>query len=836
MNHPEKARHCEESATKQSGRGDDLAANATIDKILPFALIAWLCALCLDTAGPMSLPWPNLYDLAGLAIMGTIIARNSTHLLARPAMLVTVALFFWLIARTPALQANTQVAHALLMLFAFTSALALRNTAWHAVLLVFGGTMLLTTVVAEFTGHGAWLSDHWNIEPQLAGGWRRWAGPTAHPNLLAYLCAIVLWAGLSFNWRGRRWAIPAALILGTGIGICLFGTLSRSGWLLAGATCAGGALWLRLRSQRATLPALLLLATTIGAFGGMAIARPDLFAERYKSVQRQVSPTPKSLLGMPEVDILSRGNVYRDTVHLIRESPILGHGLAAYERLGKYDALHSHQMALELLLIGGIPALLVVFGGLFWALWRGQGVFLRGFLLLALASGLTDMIFFFKWPAVWLAFTLGLALHHAKAPSLPKWPQLPVLRRHGAVIALFLAMAFAFQFREEYSIDFHAYYGAMRWSAETGEPPYLDWTGHVFGTGDDKLSQYLMAHQTESSTYALQFLYPPTAFLQLRAFTWIDDPDTAVRLWRVFNLAALAGCIITALQFLPRGMRANAALLLCLLTASYAPVRDTFWLGQVSVWVSCLMLACFLALHRRHAALAGFTLALAAALKIYPAFWAIAVLMYPGQRIRFSIAFGATLAAMAALSLAVDGAAVWQSYWDNVLSKMGDTPPPGGVTLYPFFGDREAMATSSALAWTNRLALLAVIGVASTVLWRLRRAGTDRKFRGLIAATALLFLSLPLVWAHYLVLLGALLATGALRWIPAGLKRAPIGASLLGLAYLLTGQMWIAEAIVGAREANYAQAGLLCAAAGPLVMVAEIAVHRRRSHRPVASP
>lgn len=844
MNHTDTARDCEEFAARQPRHGNHRAvtALARFDTLMPLALIAWLCALVLDTAGPVGNPWPNVFDLAGLAIMSAIILRRGDQLWLRPAFLVAVACFFWLTARTPALQANTQVGQAILFLLALACGIALRSQRgahWHRAILLAGGAMLAATLLAEATGHGAWLSDHWNLEPQLSGGWRRWAGPTAHPNLLAYLCSLLLWAGLSFRWRGQRWQAAAALALGVLLGVCLFGTLSRSGWLLAAAVAAAGSIWLFVRARRTALPvalpAVLLLAGTLGAFGGMALARPDLIAARAGTVLRQINPTPDAFRGNPEADIVSRGNVYRDALQCIAEAPLLGHGLAAYDRIGHYKALHSHQLGLELLLMGGIPALVGVLGGLLWAAWRGHGAFLRGVLLIALFSGLSDMVFFFKWPALWLAFSLGLALRRAR-PSA--WAHTRAARfavRYGSVFTIFLCMAFTYQLREEYSMDFHAYYGAMRWNAESGQPPYLTWTGQVFGTDDDEFSRYLRKFQTDLNSYSLQFLYPPTAFAQLRPFTWIEDPATAVRVWRLFNLAALGGCVVLGLQFLPRAMRPGAALFLCLLTVSYAPVRDTLWLGQVSIWVSFLMFAFFWSLHARRPVLAGTLLAVATALKIYPVFWCIAALMYPGQRIRAGAGFVLAMGAMLALSLAMDGTEVWHSYWDNVISKMGDAPPLGGVTLYPLVGSRDDLANSIAHVWANRLATVAIPAACGAYLWTLRHRGTSRKLLGFTSVTAVLFLSLPLVWGHYLVLLGALLAISCVRWIPRGFRAAPCAVALLAAAYLLTGQMWLAEALMGHRTTRFMTLGLVAAAALPMAFAWERRFRRARRHA-VASP
>jgi alpha-1,2-mannosyltransferase len=813
-----------------------IAPWACIDRWAPWGLAAWMAVALLDTQGPVGRPWPDWYDVPGLLLMLVLIARRADQVWMRPAAYLVLGIFFWLIARTPHIAGNTQAGHLLLAALAALTGMIVPARAarsFQAALLIGGALAITLTLACEAAGVGEWLSSHWNVEPQLAGSWRRWAGPTAHPNLLAYLCAVTLWAGLSWRWRTRRRAYAAAWLLGMGLGLCLFCTLSRTGWIvgLAVLLCGGAwRVWSARRTIRRTAPALVLAGAALASFCGACTARPDLLAARYASVQRQISPTPDALRAEPEANIVSRGNVYRDALRLSMEAPWAGHGLAAYELLGAYESLHAHQLALELLICGGIPALAGVLGGLLWLCCRGRGVFSCGLLALGFVSGLADNVFFFKWPALWLAFAAGCAAHARARRAAPVAGALAA--RNGHLLLVFVALAFVFQLREDFSIDFHAYYGAMRWNAETGEPPYQAWDGAVFQSNDDRLTTYLKRHQTElMDSRALQFLYPPTAFFQLRAFTWMEDPAVAARCWRVFNLAALGGLVALAMRFRARRAPPQTALLLCLLIGSYDPVRDTFWLGQVSVWVSMLILLYFWALQERRAPLAGVALALAAGLKIYPAFWLIIVLMFPGQRARAIAWFAAALGAMALLSVAVDGAEMWRSYWTNVISKMGDKPPPGGVTLYPFFGGPAVPESLPWRLWANRATLLTVISACAACLWMAQGAAPSRKLRVMLAVSAALLLSLPLVWGHYLVLLGVLLAVETLRWAGGGYRRAPLGTTVIIAAFIATGQLWPLEAALGPLPPWCVRAGMALAAAAPLIFALEA-----RARRAVASP
>ena len=807
-------------------------AAPTLRRAVPTLFAAWLATLYLVTTPPFGTLWPDPQDLVGYALMALLVLPRARAVLMRPAPFVLLLLALWLCIQTPDVLHNSQMGHVLLgaaaMLTGLASSPALQRR-FHAALLAGGAFAMALTFGAWTLGKGLLLSSFWNEGDFFPyGTWYRWAGPTAHPNLFAYLATVTLWAGLSWHWRGRRWEAIAMGALGTLMGFGLFATLSRTGWILFWATALAGCTWLWRQARRGgmawprVLPALLLVATAAVCFAGAIAARPDLVAVRIDSVHRQLSPTPEKFHGSDEYDIVSRGNVYPDAWNLIREAPWTGHGLAAYLRLGRYNTIHSHQLELELLLCGGIPALVIVLGGLCWALVRGRDPFLRGMLCIALVGGLSDCVLFFKWPLIWLAFSAGAALRHVPATDRQGlFHRLrSLLRPHAAVIIFFALLALVYQVREEFSIDFHAYYGAMRWSAETGKPPYQAWNGGVFDMGNDELSRYLREHQTESLKAALRFLYPPSAFAQLRAFTWIEDPAYAARVWRMFNLAVLAATVALASQWLPRASRGRHTLMLALLIAASSPVRDTLWLGQVSIWVSFLMLVYLRALECRRPVIAGAALAIAAALKIYPGFWLVMLLLYPGRRVRPGAAFACTLGALVALSVAVDGIDIWRAYWENVASKIGDAPPPGGVTLFPFVDN----------LWVNRALLAGLFGACAGYAWRLRRATLERKRMAFLAMSAALFLGLPLVWAHYLVLVEVPLAAWCVTVFTR--RRPPGYAGHAALAaYVLSAHAWPFIKLLGPYLAWPMRVGLLLAASLP---AADAADPERRCIPPTA--
>lgn len=799
------------------------------DVLLSGLLALWAVLLWLDPAPPLGGPWWRPFDFLG-ALLGFVLLLRRSAALMRPAAAVALVTLFWALWCTPEPGSNPQAGQLVLAAAVFLAALASPSSAallLQRSVLLLGGVAVLLTLACELGGYGAWLASWWNMESHYAAGWRRWAGPTPHPNLLAYVCALTLWAGIAHPWSGRGWERGLAVAVGAMLGFVAFATLGRVGWLLLVGTALLGGLW-RLRTHpgglRSAVPALLLAVSTLAAFGGAALARPDLISGRLASVQRQVSPTPEILLGDAESNILSRGNVYRDALDLIAEAPWTGHGLAAYERLGEYDALHTHALPLELLLVGGVPLLLLVVGGLVCALVRGQGAFLRGMILLALASGVADNFLFFKGPLVLLALSAGLALHRARGAVLRSsshkaWT---MLRTYRQVLLIFAALAVAYQLREDYSIDFHAYYGAVRWHDETGQAPYEAWEGSVFTKGDTPLARFMREHQTERVSQALRFLYPPTALLQLRAFTWPDDPATAARLWRLFNLVLLGVALALLLARIPRVARVGTATPLCLLIGSYEPLRDALWLGQVSLWIGVLMAGYVWALEGRRPVLAGMLLAVATALKVYPAFWLLLVLMYPGRAWRALLAFAACLGAMVLLALWIDGVDMWPAYARDVLLRMGEAPPPGGVTLYPIF-------QFAAVPWIGRAVPLVVLALSALAAWRMRHASAQRKARTALAITAANFLVMPLVWQHYLVLIVLLLAAVALRGWGGTASRMPLVALWVGAIYVLTGQMWAVDIVTGFETPNYSRAGLMLAVVLPWVYPLALRLRRNRA-------
>ncbi|MGH2516504.1 MAG: glycosyltransferase 87 family protein, partial [Ktedonobacterales bacterium] len=131
-----------------------------------------------------------------------------------------------------------------------------------------------------------------------------------------------------------------------------------------------------------------------------------------------------------------------------------------------------------------------------------------------------------------------------------------------------------------------------------------------------------------------RYMYPPLLAVLLLPLTWLR-PDTALRLWDIFNLALWLACLALLVRLLrallgvarptnehqpiPTGARLFLVAVVAFLALTYDPVAAGIGLGQINV------LICFLALlaldfeRRGRPGLAGAALAVASLLKVYPA-------------------------------------------------------------------------------------------------------------------------------------------------------------------------------------------------------------------------
>lgn len=270
----------------------------------------------------------------------------------------------------------------------------------------------------------------WADPNSVADGTIRVYGPLENPNLLAgYLIPILPLAVVALlHWRGLGPRLFAATSLGLGGGALLL-TYSRGGWLgMVGGLGAMGLL-LVLRQTRHWPPLWrrlfpLLLISAAAAVLVVAVTQVEPLRIRVMSL----------VAGREDSSNNFRINVWLAAIEMIQARPWLGIGpgneafnlIYPLYQQPKFNALSAYSVPLELLVEGGIPALVAALGLLGVSLRNGLAQ-LRGEAELALPAlgavaaitglcvqGATDTIFF--RPEVQLIGWFCLATLNASRP------------------------------------------------------------------------------------------------------------------------------------------------------------------------------------------------------------------------------------------------------------------------------------------------------------------------------------------------------------------------------------------------------------------------------------
>lgn len=381
----------------------------------------------------------------------------------------------------------------------------------------------------------------------------------------------------------------------------------------------------------------------------------------------------------------------------------------------------------------------------------------------------------------------------------------------GALMAIFGA---TYLFHPGQGHDFHAYFCAMKWLGTYGSIPYFDWNGSPIMPADHPWSVYC---RTEWGRAGLQFLYPPSSCLQLRLFTWPSSLFFATFLWRVFNLSVL----LFLLRFVRSRVAPDRELFpLILLLGAYAPLRETVWVGQVTVWISFLVVVSLFEMERGRGFAAGAALGTAVALKAYPILWAPLILLTPRAVPAFILGAALTGGGMTALSVLEFGPGAWSEYNSRVVGPVFENAPLGTLSLQAWLPMLPGRIAESRLFRR----LLFLVPYALTVALILARGARSAHFRSgggrrraTLALTAVIFAFLPLVWEHYLTLLGILLAAELVSVFGEFRKHARL-TTLYGFVYLSTGAATLLSVIPGGTDRRVMiQAGLLAACLAPFV-------------------
>jgi hypothetical protein len=270
-------------------------------------------------------------------------------------------------------------------------------------------------------------------------------------------------------------------------------------------------------------------------------------------------------------------------------------------------------------------------------------------------------------------------------------------------------------------------------------------------------------------------LHPPPALLPVLAVAWLPW-HAAARAWTALSLGALAWLAwsLTGLWATDRRRpRARHALLLFAALALWPPTLHSLEKGQWSIALAALLAAAARALERGRAGWAGALFGVAASLKATPL--VLLPLLLARSR-RAAAAMVGTLAALAALATAVEGAAPWRSFvvdaprdvavWATWLANTASLQGVLARLFAPSVFSR-ALVTAPAVSRVGFLvASAALVAAAALVGWRRGLAGArapaatepapdDARAVALWTGAwlALPVLLNPLAWSHVVVML-----------------------------------------------------------------------------------
>jgi hypothetical protein len=237
----------------------------------------------------------------------------------------------------------------------------------------------------------------------------------------------------------------------------------------------------------------------------------------------------------------------------------------------------------------------------------------------------------------------------------------------------------------------------------------------------------------------------------------------AIRAWAVLQIAAAGALAYLCARFSPRVL-AGAALFVFFTSA---PVLHNFKWGQVSALVIALIFGCFLSLRAGRTVVPAILLALAAAIKYYPAIFLLPLLAR--ERARFAIVFAVGLAiffvAIPALVLgpakSLEFHRLSRESWERDAARHTTDI---NSQYFPHVVQRWHQAIEGPFApiraesSTGRRALAAAgLAVFAAAAWLSRQAFARGTSREAVRAASLLLAAIPFLlptsWPHYFAFL-----------------------------------------------------------------------------------
>lgn len=361
-----------------------------------------------------------------------------------------------------------------------------------------------------------------------------------------------------------------------------------------------------------------------------------------------------------------------------------------------------------------------------------------------------------------------------------------------------------------------AYY-LFRWHSLTALVAALDHDPQLFL---DFTANYLPQARSILSSAAPVPGYFYSAFfaLLLLPFAWLDNQSAMIAWGLVQVISAVALCALPVVRLVPLNRGWAAAYVAVFVTS--VPVLHTLRWGQVSIILTLLVIAAFHCYSRDQWILTGALIAIAAAIKFYPAVFILYFVMKRDWRVCASFALTFLLAYVLvpaavlgprdwfAFEAAATGAIV-KATW--VASDINSQYFPHVVARWLFVSSRSGAPVSDSVRW-----ILMLLGYASfllnlTLVWAMQR----RNVRPMIALV-LLFLSLPFAvttsWPHYFAFL-PFCQVVVLAYVLAGRSRAK--SSSVAAAVLLVLSVAFSNIVVFglfASWVDYSGLGMLFAA------------------------
>lgn len=335
-----------------------------------------------------------------------------------------------------------------------------------------------------------------------------------------------------------------------------------------------------------------------------------------------------------------------------------------------------------------------------------------------------------------------------------------------AVLAIAALVAWML-LRHQWALDLTAlYFAATFYGAGQTDLVYLPGASVFIGEPPPEYLALFMAEtgQPASAARLTPYLYPPLWAALLAPLAGRVSAVTFFDIFQLANLAALTGTIWLSWRFTrpPSVGFALWAVLSVGLFAATGAGAVALWFGQPQILVNFVIVLAVWFLAERNDIGAGAALALAAAIKLWPALLVVLFIMERRWRaLGFFVVFGAALAgasvALAGWPLHAEMLAKIAAIDDHVLvsrivvsfelwlAQLTGNGAPGWSFAAPFM-----VAEQGWIAWVVRFAL-----VAGLVLCWAATYGLDDRARlwaRLVSVLLVTLVTSPLGWVHYLAL------------------------------------------------------------------------------------